>query len=229
MSTAQDVIAEARKWIGTAEKPINDVLFNTEYYGREVNGSDYAWCVVFLWYVFKHAGAGALFYGGEKTAYAPTLMDWFDKIGRFSSMPEVGAIAFYNFSGGKKATHVGIVTGIDADGITAIEGNTSSTNQTNGGMVEERFRRPKNILGYGIPAYGTEKFEPYAAIVNIRDTPDNYLSVRTGPGTTFKKYQVGGDAFKLPRGMMVAIVEEKNGWGRLSDISGWVSLSYLRR
>ena len=68
-------------------------------------------------------------------------------------------------------------------------------------------------------------FVAYAAQVNV----NTYLNVRTGPGTGYACMKVNGKDFQLPNGLIVAICEEANGWGRLSDIQGWVSLSYLAR
>ena len=46
----ENIIATATKYIGVKSNK-NSVLFNTEYYGREVSGADYPWCVTFQWYV----------------------------------------------------------------------------------------------------------------------------------------------------------------------------------
>ena len=43
------VLEVARGELGVTEEPVNKVKYNTAYYGREVSGKDYAWCVVFLW------------------------------------------------------------------------------------------------------------------------------------------------------------------------------------
>lgn len=63
----------------------------------------------------------------------------------------------------------------------------------------------------------------YAAVVTA-----SALNVRTGASAHYAMYQAGGAPLRLPQGMVVAICEEKNGWGRISNINGWVSLKYLR-
>lgn len=68
-------------------------------------------------------------------------------------------------------------------------------------------------------------FAAYAATVNVQ----TFLNVRTGPGTSFPKVSVNGKDWALPPGLVVAICEEANGWGRLSNVQGWVSLAYLAR
>ena len=70
-------------------------------------------------------------------------------------------------------------------------------------------------------------FTAYAAQVQVKD----YLQVRTSPRVEkHNEYKLpDGTSFRLPNGVTVAILQEANGWGRLSDIQGWVSLSYLQR
>lgn len=78
----------------------------------------------------------------------------------------------------------------------------------------------------GVRKYGVEiqeeEIEPYAGIVTA-----SALRVRTGAGTGYPIMQVGGHDLLLPNNMVVAICGERDGFGRLSDIGGWVSLSYI--
>lgn len=67
-------------------------------------------------------------------------------------------------------------------------------------------------------------FTAYPAQVKV----NTYLQVRTAPNGAEYKFS-DGTSFRLPNGMTVAIVQESGKWGRLSDIQGWVSLSYLAR
>ena len=157
MVKAEDIITKAKSFIGIKESPANsnNVTFNTHYYGRAVSGSAYPWCCAFVWDVFRLAGASLLFYGGKKTALCATLANWFKEIGRFcTSNPRPGDIVFYKFgSSGNWTNHVGIVAAVNSDGsIHAIEGNTSTGNDANGGAVMLRTRK-SNIVGYGRPDY----------------------------------------------------------------------------
>ena len=98
MATAQNIIDCARKYIGVAEKPNNNVLFNTAYYGREVNGAQYMWCLVFLWYVFRECNASTLFCGGQKSALCQFALDYYRKNGQFHKTdPRPGDIVFFKF------------------------------------------------------------------------------------------------------------------------------------
>ena len=160
MATAKEIINYAASQVGITEKPNNNVIYNTEYYGHEVSGSEYSWCCVFVWSVFSHVNASELFYDGKKTALCQTLADWFRQKGCWhTTSPQPGDIIFFKFGTNNRYTdHVGIVTHINTDGsIETIEGNTSSTDQKNGGMVMRRTRR-KNIIGYGRPKYAAKPY-----------------------------------------------------------------------
>lgn len=154
--SATRIISVARIEIGTVEKPMNSnkVKYNTEYYGREVQGSAYPWCCAFVWWVFKKAGLSNLFYGGKKTASCITLYNYYKKAGQAVTNYKAGDIVFFNFSGGTKAQHVGIVEKVNADGsLTTIEGNTGTSNQANGGAVMRRTRQLKYVIGGARPNY----------------------------------------------------------------------------
>ena len=154
--TADKILAVAKKEIGTKENPAgsNRVKYNTDYYGRAVTGSAYPWCCAFVWWVFKQAGASDLFFGGKKTAYCPTLLDYYKKKGQtVKSGYKPGDIVFFNFSGGTKPAHVGICKAWDGTNITTIDGNTGTTNEANGGAVMERTRHKKYVVGVARPAY----------------------------------------------------------------------------
>ena len=58
MKQGQIVVEKAREFLGVKEYPkdSNNVIFNTHYYGKEVNGSAYPWCVTFVWDIFRMCG-----------------------------------------------------------------------------------------------------------------------------------------------------------------------------
>lgn len=54
-------VLQIAEWqLGVVEMPTNSnkVKYNTAYYGREVSGGAYAWCMAFVWWVFREAGFG---------------------------------------------------------------------------------------------------------------------------------------------------------------------------
>lgn len=156
--TAEKILALARKELGVTESPAgsNRVKYNTEYYSREVSGSGYPWCCVFVWWVFRQAGAGQLFFGGERTAYCPTLLAY-HRVQWVKGDYEPGDVVFFNFSGRSSAAHVGICERWDGMNITTIDGNTGEGNDANGGAVMRRTRNKKYIVGAYRPAYREEE------------------------------------------------------------------------
>lgn len=65
----------------------------------------------------------------------------------------------------------------------------------------------------------------YAVCVNV--SPGSYLTVRTSPEVRDNNlFLVLGQAQRLVRGQIVAIVEEQSGWGRIGNINAWINLSY---
>jgi hypothetical protein len=72
-------VAEAEAAAKVKEHPAgsNKVKYNTWYYGREVSGSAYPWCVVFVAWCFNTAGHFDLFMGGRKTASCTALATYY--------------------------------------------------------------------------------------------------------------------------------------------------------
>lgn len=155
--TPNDIIKKAISQIGTKENPAgsNKVKYNTDYYGRAVVGNAYPWCCVFVWWVFRQCGASALFYGGQKTAYCPTVESYYKKLKRwYTSNPQPGDLVLFDFSGKGVAEHIGILEKVNADGTyNCIEGNTGSGNDANGGCVMRRKRNRSVIRGFARPSY----------------------------------------------------------------------------
>ena len=153
MSTENDILEIARSQIGTKESPAksDNVKYNTAYYGREVSDGKHPWCAVFVWWVFREAGAPELYYGGGETAYCPTLMSFHKNQKVTDYRP--GDIVFFNFSGRSSAGHVGICESWDGTYITTIDGNTGSASEDNGGAVLRRRRHKKFIVGAYRPEY----------------------------------------------------------------------------
>lgn len=145
-----EIIKTACSYIGTKEEPefSNNVIFNTDFYGHEVYGDDYAWCVTFIYYVFKQCNANMLI---PKTGFCVVLENYFKNKNAYYSKPQIGDICFMDFGKGR-ASHVGIVKEVLEDGVINIEGNTTVTNDDNGGNVLPR-KRTSNIRGYGRPDY----------------------------------------------------------------------------
>ena len=157
MAAVRQLLDIARAELGTKESPAgsNNVKYNTAYYGREVYDglwdTEFPWCVVFLWWCFRQAGAAELFYGGSKTASCRQLLSYHKRQAVTDYQP--GDIIFYNFHGKATAEHVGICESAGGSSIVTIEGNTGVGNDANGGAVMRRTRPLGQIVGAYRPAY----------------------------------------------------------------------------
>jgi hypothetical protein len=165
-SQLERVVGTASAFVGMKESPpgSNNVLFNTNYYGREVSGSSYPWCAAFLWDVFRLSGAQQLYYGGEKTASCTTLMNFAKSNGLFhDSGFRRGDIALFSFNGNKNvATHAGLVAEAAPTFVRSIEGNTALDNDTDGGAVLLRTRSNSVVIGTYRPQYEDGEPDGYA-------------------------------------------------------------------
>ncbi len=153
--TVRAVLYAAASQIGVTESPAssNRVKYNTAYYGQEVRGSAYPWCVTFVWWVFRQVG-----FSLYKTASCTALVERYREASPGQIIQQgyrPGDLVFFDFSGHRaKTEHVGIVESVAADGtITTIEGNTGSGSNANGGAVMRRTRK-SGLVTCGIrPGY----------------------------------------------------------------------------
>lgn len=124
--TAEDIIALARTQVGVSEQPpgSNNVKYNTEYYGTPMSGSAYPWCVVFIWWLFKELGASDLFCGGEKTAWCNYVRQYAISHNQWvTSEYKPGDLILFNWDGDEVLDHIGLVTEVNGNALTTIEGN----------------------------------------------------------------------------------------------------------
>lgn len=151
MARACDILLLARQELGVAEDPpgSNHVKYNTAYYSQDIQGDAYAWCLVFIWWLFKQAGASDLFYGGKKTAYVPTIDYWARQNGLTVDEPRPGDIIVYDWNGNKQGNHVGICTAVAQTTVTTIEGNCDNA-------VKEMTRSRSQVLRVIRPKYERE-------------------------------------------------------------------------
>mgnify|MGYP002512385912 CR=1 FL=1 len=230
---AKDVVKIAQGEIGVKESPANS---NMQKYGKEYGANGTAWCCQFVWWVFKHAGASELFYGGKKTAYCPTLMNYYKKQGQFFTKDfKAGDIIFFDFNGNNQPDHVGIVERVSGSTVYTIEGNTSTTNDANGGQVMRRTRTKSTIIGVGRPDYIQEEtketVEVTVEMLKKGSKSDNVKALQIlliGYGFDCGEYGADGDfgsatdeavcKYQKAKGLTVdGIVGEKT-WGKLLGV-----------
>ena len=137
MGTANELLTITRRQTGVCECPpdSNSCRYNTWYYGREVSGKAYPWCMSFVQWCFDQAHVSL----PARTASCGTLMNAAKQFGTWVTRDfQPCDVVIYDFSGKKRTTeHCGIVEQvIPGYGVQAIEGNTSEAgSQSNGGMV----------------------------------------------------------------------------------------------
>lgn len=150
--TREAVLAIAAWQVGVLEHPAgsNKVKYNADYYGREVSGSSYPWCMAFVWWVFREAG-----FSLYKTASCSALAAQYKKAGQWVTAGyKPGDIVLFDFSGKRSKTeHCGIVEAVNGNVLTTVEGNTGSGNDANGGAVMRRTRKLSLITGACRPGY----------------------------------------------------------------------------
>lgn len=166
MPTVDDIIKTALSQVGVAESPpnSNECLYNDEFYGHRVSGSQYPWCCVFVWWVFNQFSPCLV----KKTAGCADLANWFKQRNQWhNKTPQAGDVVFFKFgNNGRWTNHVGIVVEVCNGYIRTVEGNTSIGNDRNGGSVQIR-QRSSNIVGYGRPAYSVESESPIDYIQGV--------------------------------------------------------------
>jgi len=158
MTPVEHVIATARAELGVREDPpeSNNVRYNTWYYGREVHGKAYPWCMVFVQWCFAQVDVGL----PVRTASCSALMNAAKGAGCWVTRSfQPGDVVIYDFTGKKKqAAHCGIVESVTGSGVIAIEGNTGAENDANGGQVQRRKRGRSLVKAYIRPfAYKKEE------------------------------------------------------------------------
>lgn len=147
MAAAERVLEIARAELGVKEEPAgsNRVKYNTWFYDREVSGASYPWCAVFVQWCFCQAGVLL----PARTASCGALMNAAREAGQWVTKDcRPGDVVIYDFPGGGRTDHCGIVEQVRGDGVTSIEGNTSAYgSQSNGGAVCRRTRPYAQIIG----------------------------------------------------------------------------------
>jgi hypothetical protein len=151
-NTALRMIEVASGELGYVEGPKD----NETKYGAFTKHNFQPWCGSFLMWCANKAGV--------TIPNVVSVIDGeakFKELGRSHKTPQVGDLAFFNFTRGQLPQHVGLVVSINATGgLICIEGNTSAKNQSNGGQVEKKPRMPMFVTSYGRPSYTVTKGTP---------------------------------------------------------------------
>lgn len=218
---ASKVIKIAEGEVGVTESPKNS---NKQKYGKEYGVNGTAWCCQFVWWVFKHAGASPLFYGGGKTAWVPSVRKHYTKKGKWirrgDGTPKPGdLIIFGNRDDSGSGKHIGIVTKVTSSTVYTIEGNTTKSGfSANGGMVAAKSysRTNSNIAGYCTVDYNKESEEKTVMIeLNELEKGSKGEQVKTAQrllialGYPLQKSGVDGDFGDETRAATISFQKDK--------------------
>lgn len=205
--TATAIINKALSFVGTKESPANsnNVVFNMDYYGKEVHGSAYPWCCAFVWDIFRMCSASDLFYDGKKTAYCQTVYEWAKqkKLIVAKGNGKKGDLVIFDWQGDGHADHIGFILSKNADGsYNTVEGNTAVGNDSNGGAVMKRKRAQSTILAIVRPKYKAESTTKTKTTATATKNPYSKPSTnvrygQTGNSVKWVQWELRESGYKL--------------------------------
>jgi LysM repeat protein len=177
-STAKHLIEVAHSQIGYLEGD-ND----NNKYGIEYGMNHDLWCQMFVWWVFKHAGAG-----GEmpKTASTRVAYAWYKKNRQMVKVKDArpGDPVWFEFNSKKKpVSHVEIVVHNRGNGVLeTIGGNTTKNGHGGREGVFPRVRSMK-IVGVGRPHFLPGGVSPSKA-VHLVEKGDTFSGIAKSWGVS---------------------------------------------
>ena len=136
-------LEKAQSQIGVKESPAgsNQVKF-CDWYG--VTGP---WCAMFVTWAYETEGNSPAFVKGSRYAYVPYIVSdaQNNRYGlSVTSSPIPGDLVAYDWDGGDY-DHVGLFESGNSSTWKAVEGNTSTSNNSNGGEVMRRDRSRSQV------------------------------------------------------------------------------------
>ena len=139
------IIEIATLEIGQGETPLNS---NNSKYNKWFGLPSLPWCGMFVSWCYFKAGVPLSKIGFAKGfAGCQTAVAYFENLNQTTKNPKEGNICFFDWNLDGRYDHTGLfVKDIDGVYFESIEGNTSSTNQSNGGQVMTRKRAYKNVI-----------------------------------------------------------------------------------
>ena len=111
------------------------------------------WCAMTVFIGFRNAGALDNLADGMKTAWVPSLWDWYNCRGLTGSAPQAGALVFYDFNSNGTPDHIEYVNTVSgSNSFSTIAGNTGACR-----AVQTVERDTEYVLGFAYPEYSTEE------------------------------------------------------------------------
>jgi hypothetical protein len=144
-----------------------------------------AWCASFVQWSFCAVGYKQPLLG--RSAYVPYILDTARRYGWVVSKAAPGDLACYDWEGDGVCDHIGIVkTKPDVHGtFTAVEGNTTVGNDSNGGEVMVRSRNVAQVRGFirvpGRKGFPAPKPKPKPPVAKTAAGPRYYTLKKQVP------------------------------------------------
>jgi hypothetical protein len=142
-SVRQLALELAAKEVGKVESPAGS---NNQAYGSWYGMNGVPWCAIFCTWAYDHAGDTTAFVRGSRYSYVPYIVAD-ARAGRYklatTDDPIPGDLVCYDWAFDGTYDHVGMFEAWQpgsGTSFTAIEGNTSTSNNSNGGQVMRRTR-----------------------------------------------------------------------------------------
>lgn len=145
-TTRAAALAAAREWLGYVESPAGS---NATVFGRWYGMDHQPWCAMFVAYCYEvEAGGSPSFAQGQRYSYVPYIVND-ARAGRNGlsvvSSPLPGDLVCFDWQRDGTFDHVGLYDDDAGDGyFLALEGNTSTSDNSNGGQVMQRTRHPSD-------------------------------------------------------------------------------------
>ena len=148
MNAIEKILKLAEDQVGISEDSTGRVKYSDEY-----GVPKKPWCMMYLWWLFKHAGFENIFYDGKKVASCGTFLNWAKAKGYVVKNPQRGDIVIISFgkdkNGNRITSHCGIIRSASLLNVETNEGNTCEVgSQENGGHVMNRTRSKKLCMAY---------------------------------------------------------------------------------
>lgn len=147
----QKIIDIAAAELGTVENPAGS---NKTKYGAWYGLNGFAWCAMYVSWVYDHAGHPLGHIEDDKgyRSCQGGYQHW-KSAGRLTNDPKPGDIVIYDWNGDGHADHTGIFNSWVTPGktFTAYEGNTAVGDDSNGGIVMLRTRNAGSVKAFVNP------------------------------------------------------------------------------
>jgi len=141
-TSAKARLEKAQAEIGYKENPANS---NRNKYGEWYNMDGVPWCAIFCTWSDQLSGSPSVsFVRGQRYSYVPYVVND-ARLGMYglaiTSDPQPGDLVCYDWSWDGEFDHIGIFENwVNETQFEAVEGNTSTSDNSNGGQVMRRSR-----------------------------------------------------------------------------------------